>query len=793
MRLARRFVGPILSAAAAAAAGPALAGDLVGDYVPAFCTWRNAVNRPPQIAEPVFEGDSAIRIHDQVAGGSLDIFSMTWGIQQLGVPTQNASTFSLAATATAGDQLYACQSGGIGPVQCSPWITVQPRPATLSAPALPHLVLRGGSAVTVSGVHPGAEVWIESNGVEIGRRWAGPDTSVSVPIPGNLPAFAPLTARQEIDSVQSGSIGTVVWPLSPGPATPRVAGPVVAGDVAVWVVSITPGSLVEVVDVGSGDVLGAAHVGETIAKVATCPVTGSIQVRVTRDGQVATSAMRALSVVPAVHGVASDADFDYGLDAGSGLQMKGRLYLPTGAVGSNPVVFLVHGNMPTNTCDVPGTGHTGILDHDDSYVGYGYLAYQLIARGFVVYSLEIPKDTLPDVRARLLLATVDEAISRRAELDTASPIGFFGHSLGGSAVIYARSIADPGLQLRAVVAVAPTTQSLDYADFDPATGPAAPLLHVFGSDDYFFGGGCSLGDILCSLRQYDAAWGTKSQLFIANAGHNEFNTCWGVAEVDGRLSMDEHQRILAAYTVPFFHGLLTGAGAEFAPYFEGSVRPKGMYHFGLSMQHHRPGGLVVVDSFGDPPGETLFPNDNTDPFLNSQGGAISQTVPPWAAVGIEEDTQEALQPLGSYEHAHEPTARALLLRWDSIGHQYVSELPTPVTAPPNGVVSFRVMAVGGDPANDVDGVEGLPIDLMVELSDGTTTAKVRAGSAGPLLYPFAGEDGSYRQVFRTVRVPMSSFTTVAPGLDVASLRTIRIGGRVRSHGRLVIDDLEIGR
>jgi hypothetical protein len=48
-------------------------------------------------------------------------------------------------------------------------------------------------------------------------------------------------------------------------------------------------------------------------------------------------------------------------------------------------------------------------------------------------------------------------------------------------------------------------------------------------------------------------------------------------------------------------------------------------------------------------------------------------------------------------------------------------------------------------------------------------------------------------VFRTVRLPMSSFTTVAPGLDITALRTVRIGGRVRSLGRLVIDDLEIGR
>jgi hypothetical protein len=793
MRLARRFAGPIVSVAAVAVSVPALAGDLVGDHVPAFCTWQNVVNRPPQIAEPVFEGDSAIRIHDQVAGGSLDIFSTTWGVQQLGVPTQNASLFNLAASATAGDRLYACQSGGIGPVQCSPWITVQPRPATLSPPVLQHLVLRGASAVTVSGVHPGAEVWIESNGVEIGRRWAGPDTSVSVPIPGNLAAFAPLTVRQEIDSVVSGSVGTVVWPLSPGVAVPRVAGPVVSGDAAVWVVSITPGSLVEVVDVASGSVLGAAHVGETIAKVATCPVTGSVQARVTRDGQVATSAVRPLSVMTGGHGLASETDFDYGLDATSGLQMKGRLYLPTGTVASNPVVFLVHGNQPTNSCDVPGVGHS-TLGADDSYVGYGYLAYELIAKGFLVYSLEIPRDTLPDARARLLLATVDEALARRAELDGDSPVGFFGHSLGGSAVIYARSIADPGLELRAVVSVAPTTQSLSYADFDPATGPSAPLLHVYGADDYFFfQGGCTLGDILCSLRQYDAAWGAKSQLFVANAGHNEFNTCWGLADTDGRLSMDDHQRILAAYAVPFLYGLLTGAGAEFAPYFEGSVRPKGMYHFGLSMQHHRPGGLVVVDSFGDAPAETPFPYDNTDEFLNSQGGAVSQTIGPRATLGIREDAQEALQPTVSYQHAHEPTARVLLLTWDSIGHQYVSELPTPVAAAPNGVVSFRVMAVGGDAANDVDGVEGHPFDLMVELSDGTNTAKVRAGSAGPLLYPFAGEDGSYRQVFRTVRLPMSSFTTVAPGLDITALRTVRIGGRVRSLGRLVIDDLEIGR
>jgi hypothetical protein len=771
------------------------AGELVGDYVPAFCTAQNIVNRPPQIATPIYEGDSTIRIHDQVAGGALDIFSATWGIQQLGVPTQSSGAFNLAVSATPGDHIYACQFGGNpASVECSPQVTVQTRPGTLAGPELPYPVLRGAAAVTVSGVHPGAEVWIESNGVELGRRWVGPDTSVSIPVPDTLPAFTPLTVRQKINSVVSGSHGTVIWPLSPNVAVPQVMGPVMQDDVAVWVTGITPGSLVEILNANNGAVVGFARVGEPVAKIPTCPIISPVQARVTRDGQVATSATRSMGYYYGPYGLLSEADYDFGVDPSSGLQMEGREYVPSTTLPSNPVVFLVHGNRPQAYCDIVGKGDSG-PSVDDSSVGYDYLAYELVQRRFIVYSLKIPYDTLPDARARLLLATVDEVMSRRADVDANSPLGFFGHSLGGDAVIYARSIADPSLALKAVLAVAPTAHSLGYADFDPATGPRAPLLHVFGTDDYFFDDvpDCTSNEFECSLRQYDASWGSKSQLFVKGAGHNEFNTCWGQVDPNGTLPMEEQQEILSAYAVPLFHGMLNGFSADFAPYFQGSVRPRGMYHFDLSMQHHRPAGTTVIDSFGDPPAELSFPDDNTDPLVNSQGGAVSQQNPPVFATGIQEGTHVDVAAEAGYANSHEPAQRALLLEWDSIGHQYVSQLPTPVAAAATDVLAFRVMAVGGDPANDVDGHTGVPTDVMVELSDGTFTAKVRAGSAGAILYPFVGDSGDYRQVFRTVRLPLVAFKTVAPALNLSSLRTVRIGGRLRSTGRLVIDDLEITR
>jgi hypothetical protein len=736
------------------------ARELVGDYVPAFCTAQNTVNRPPQIATPVYEGDSTIRIHDQVAGGSLSIFSATWGPQQLNVPTQSSGAFNLAATATGGDQIHACQFGGNpATLECSPTIRVETRPATLATPELPHLVRRGAAAVTVSGVHPGAEVWVESNGAEVGRRWAGPDTSISVPIPDTLPLFSALTVRQQINSVASNARAFTIWPAGPNPAVPEVMGPVMLDDVAVWVKGITPGSLVEILNANNGTVLGSARVGEPIAKIATCPIVSSVQARVTRDGQVATSATRSHGWYYGPYGLLSEADYAYGVDPTSGLQMEGREYVPSSTLPSNPVVFLVHGNRPPAYCDIVGKGESG-PNADDSYVGYDSLAYELVKRRFIVYSLKIPHDTL-----------------------------------GGAGVIYARSIADPTLALKAVLAVAPTTQPLGYADFDPATGPRAPLLHVYGADDYFFAEAnpCTTDQWLCSLYQYDAAWGSKSQLFLKGAGHNEFNTCWGQVAPDGALSMEEHQEILRAYAVPLFHGMLNGFSADFAPYFQGSVRPKGTYHFDLTMQHHRAAGTTVVDTFGDAPAEIPFPDDNVDPLVNSQGGAVSQQSPPASGNGVQEGTHLDLAALAGYDNSHEPTQRALLLEWDALGQEYVSELPVPVAASEMDVVSFRVMAVGGDPANDLDGHSGVPTDLMVELSDGTTTAKVRAGSAGAILYPFLGDTGDYRQVFRTVRLPLVAFTAAAPGLNLSSIRSIRLGGRLRRSGRLVVDDLEISR
>lgn len=772
----------------------AIGAEEAGDYVPASCTAQNLVNAKPIILGPIYQGDTEVRIHNQVAGGTITITSLTWGLQFSG-STQNSAAFPLAISETGGDYMYACQVGGVpSTVQCSDWVQVQTPPATLDPPQLPHLVLLGGQAIGVAGVHPGADVIVEANGVEVGRRWAGSSTAVSVPIPDTLAAFTGLTVRQSIGSVISGSRGTSILPFSPDVSVPRIMGPVRAGDTAVWVSAVSPGSRVSIIDVATGTVLASKPVGEPIAKIAVCPLTGTIRARVARDGHVATSANVPLTAPPPARTVDYEYDFDYGLDPVSNLEMKGRIYDPDVTTASNPVVFLVHGNPPGNSCVNTGAASPSTR----SYLGYEYLAHALVKLGFIVYSLELPTawsstdDSMPDGRAQVLLATIDEAMAQRADIDVDSPLGFFGHSLGADGVIYARSIVDPSLDLRGVVSVAPTTYSLDYADFDPADGASVPLLHVYGGHDYFVD--YPTDPNFRSLAHYDRAWGAKSQLFIDRAGHNAFNTCWGTEQLDGALSIEEQQSILAAFAVPFFEGLLTGAGAEFAPYFQGTVRPRGTYHHALTMMYHTPSGTQVIDDFGDPQDELTVPDVNTDIAVNAQGGTVTQTIPPWAAVGVFEGDHDALEVAYSgYIGRQDPDDRALLLRWDMRGHQYVSELPAPLSASMNDVLSFRVMAVGGDPANDLDGQSGLPTDLMVELSDGTFTAKVRAGSVGSLLYPFLDDHGDYQQVFRTVRIPMDAFKTVTPAFNLANITSVSLGGYMRETGLLVIDDLELSR
>ncbi|MCH9686567.1 MAG: hypothetical protein K0V04_34360 [Deltaproteobacteria bacterium] len=762
----------------------ASAGEIQGDVLPAACTSSYSPDEVvPVLATPVHVGDTSVRLHAQQSGETIEVWSNTRGLLLGPGPTKDGSRFDLPSPLVAGESLSICQT--------NPWLVcsllqpVETPPATLGAPAFPHVVFAHGSAVTVSGVHPGATVEVSVGGVVIGQRWAGTRTSADVPIDDTLPAGTILVAQQIVGGLASPTASTVIFPGNPAPVVPRVRGPVRTDDLAVWVSGITPGSLVEVIDTGTGTVLGSKHVGEPVAKIATCPIgTDPIRVDVTRNGVTLSSADEALAAYSGAQALRLEGDFDWGTDPGTGLPIQGRYYKSDSWVDT-PAVFVIHG-QDWGQCDLDGD----LFENHDSEQGYGYVLEELNAWSIRGYSIKVDDSfESVEVRTELLLATIDEAIAR-GEIDADTPIALMGHSLGGDAVIYARSIASAGLDIRGVVSIAPTSYAArgDFVDFDPSTGPQAPLLEIYGSEDTF---SCSGFDSQCSVWNYDQAWFAKSIVHIAGAGHYSLSECWAQTNPDGSLSPTEQREIAGSFIVPFLYDRLN-SDTRFLPYFQGSVRPRGTYRYDIAVQHHWPWSTSVIDSFGDSPDELSFPDDNVDPLVNARGLAVTESFAPLGG-GVEEHTHADLEVnLGvTYEAMHDPDHHAAVLTWDDRRYVYRSDLGG-VSATADDFISLRVMAVAGDSATELNGETGVPIDFMVGLGDGVRSSNVRVGSTGSVLYPFDDHGGDPSQVMRTVRVPLDAFIALTPNLDLSNLQLLRVRARVRNEGRIIIDDLEIG-
>lgn len=311
-----------------------------------------------------------------------------------------------------------------------------------------------------------------------------------------------------------------------------------------------------------------------------------------------------------------------------------------------------------------------------------------------------------------------------------------------------------------------------------------------GSEDYFFDNPSA--DFLRSIHHYDTAWRSKTQVMVRGAGHNCFNACWCLTTtLPGSLSEAGHQEVLSLLAKPFFHGLLEGIPSEWAPYFKTHVRPKGLYQYDLTMQHHAPAGVYLLDNFGDAQNEVYVKNVNANTSLNARGGTVTEVN---AAPARQEETHLDLETsLGvPYQAEHLEDELVLLVEWNGYGWEYTSEIPANETLAlePTDLLSFRVMAVAGDNANDLAGDEGFEQDLIVIVSDGDHEARVRAGAAGPVPYPFPDATGDPVHVFATVRIPMDAFTASAPDLDLSDVRSVKLRSAVRDRGRLLIDDLE---
>lgn len=287
-------------------------------------------------------------------------------------------------------------------------------------------------------------------------------------------------------------------------------------------------------------------------------------------------------------------------------ELRGRLYLPTGAQGRRPVVLFLHGMH--NVCYGEPTGPGGpwpcpagtkpVLN----YGGYDVMGRALASHGYVVASLSanavnvysgVHADAGAQARGDLVLAHLGllrrsnagtgplKAVQGRLDL---SRVGLMGHSRGGEGVVRAAldntQRTDP-YGVRGLFLLAPT-------DFTRLTVPSVStsVLLPYCDGDVSDLHGQHYYDDTNDAVEDDGSF--KSSLLMLGANHNFFNREWSPGSASGgyddwggarsevcgsdhpgRLTQREQRAAGAAYLAGFFRATLARE-TQFLPMFDGS-------------------------------------------------------------------------------------------------------------------------------------------------------------------------------------------------------------------------------
>jgi dienelactone hydrolase len=286
-------------------------------------------------------------------------------------------------------------------------------------------------------------------------------------------------------------------------------------------------------------------------------------------------------------------------------EMRGRLYLPTGAQGRRPVVLFLHGMH--DVCYGEPTGPWSPWPCSEgmrpvlNYGGYDAMGRVLASHGYVVASLSANAvnaysgahaDSGAQARSDLVLAHL--GLLRRSDAGTGplkalqgrldlSRVGLMGHSRGGEGVV--RAALDNTQRtnpygIRGLFLLAPT-------DFTRTTVPgvSTSVLLPYCDGDVSDLHGQHYYDDTNDAVEDDGSF--KSSLLMLGANHNFFNREWSPGSVSGsddwpgrrtqvcgsehpgRLTQREQRAAGAAFLAGFFRTTLARE-AQFLPMFDGS-------------------------------------------------------------------------------------------------------------------------------------------------------------------------------------------------------------------------------
>lgn len=468
--------------------------------------------------------------------------------------------------------------------------------------------------------------------------------------------------------------------------------------------------------------------------------------------------------------------------------------------GPFPLVIFIHGNhgicraTPSSTTDecATSTNHecptAGWLTTPNAE-GMAFQAETLAAHGYIGVTISANALNCRDDYLRERGQLVIEHLRRWRGWNTAAGtpfgstfvgtvdlarVGLVGHSRGGEAVAHVPSqIAAtpvPGVSIGSVFAIAPT----DYHNPNPGNVPYATLLPACDADVYTLDG----------MYTYDRAVPTmgspRSQVFMAGANHNFYNTQWRnddngdgiVCRLSAEVGAVAQQAMVETTIAAWFEGTIGRRPGGLEPFLRADVEtPQGIQaHAGRTIDlrwSHSAAARMLIDDFSGVGAPTTNRLGRTNTFTSWYvSRACRQNdcdrdfdADKWAAFLSWMGNASGTIGLGTLD----------MSTWDAFSFRIVSRRST---------------------LND--GLTVQDFNLRLVDSDGTEAA-IRLSELRriPHLY-----DTSFpREMLQTVRIRRDWLQAAHPDLNVAALTSFEldVGPPDRLTGSFLLTDIELAR
>lgn len=306
----------------------------------------------------------------------------------------------------------------------------------------------------------------------------------------------------------------------------------------------------------------------------------------------------------------------YGADS---LPINGQVWMPKGS-GTFPLAFIVHGNHEAG---------------ERSDTGYSYIGELLASRGIIAVSvdenflnssmfydmpfLESISDENP-ARAVVLLEHINQWYQWNKDSSSQfynkvdfENIALIGHSRGGEAVAISSAFAkldsypdngsikfDYPFQIKTVVAIAPTDKLYSPSNLDLKLEGVNYLLLQGTMDSNPFVG----ADMYRRVDTSDK--GFKSQVWMQNANHGQFNSSWGSKDGTGLtnlifngqnlMTMEEQQKSAKVFISAFLEATLHNKNEYFDLFKNFSQGSKWLPPY-LYITDYEENNSIILDDF----------------------------------------------------------------------------------------------------------------------------------------------------------------------------------------------------